>query len=412
MAISSSILPTGCTFCTRRVMRTLQLAKAAVAAALLIGLVNLAGFGRGGALSPPAIDQVTLINVPEGTLKCDWQQGDPVAYVVKPNRGHDYDSGHWFHIAEAFVGRHGDLMPGFGSIYGDVYVLAPSPAWFKGLTLTTCLLVALGLTAGGAERVIFIPPPFQLQTQSDLGRLILPPTATQLILDNSQQPKPFRLVQSKAGSDGEEVCVKMQDGAVGSFGKHREFWFSKAGSLESLRSAIDNYCPRGEGEVKVEAGDLCRVLIYDRDKSRRFRKLHQLKSDLAQLHPGWAVDVLVHSDERHPCDLAQELRTTSMLVTPHGFQNVALMLLLPPGARVLEVYPYKYYKPGYGPLAAPLDLDYRYAMSPPTSVLQRLLAPFPEKVCMRWYWCRSLARSGNVVAPADWGTALEYLPPS
>lgn len=64
----------------------------------------------------------------------------------------------------------------------------------------------------------------------------------------------------------------------------------------------------------------------------------------------WEISVLMHSSERSPCELAHMLNDVDVLVTPHGFQSM-LLLFLPRPALLFEVFPYRYWKRGYGPLS-------------------------------------------------------------
>lgn len=56
----------------------------------------------------------------------------------------------------------------------------------------------------------------------------------------------------------------------------------------------------------------------------------------------------MHSGSRSPCMLAHHLSDADILVTPHGFQSM-LLLFLPRPALIFEIFPYRYYKRGYGP---------------------------------------------------------------
>jgi hypothetical protein len=58
--------------------------------------------------------------------------------------------------------------------------------------------------------------------------------------------------------------------------------------------------------------------------------------------------VIMHSNSRSPCTLAHMVNNADVLVTPHGFQSM-LLLFLPRPALVFEIFPYRYYKRGYGP---------------------------------------------------------------
>jgi hypothetical protein len=62
----------------------------------------------------------------------------------------------------------------------------------------------------------------------------------------------------------------------------------------------------------------------------------------------FSVQVLMHSSGRSPCMLAHHLADADLLVTPHGFQSM-LLLFLPRPALIFEIFPYRYYKRGYGP---------------------------------------------------------------
>ena len=49
-----------------------------------------------------------------------------------------------------------------------------------------------------------------------------------------------------------------------------------------------------------------------------------------------------------------------------------LLLFLPPGATILEVFPYKYWKEGYAPLAEEWGVRHELIMSRPVSWAKRL----------------------------------------
>ena len=55
------------------------------------------------------------------------------------------------------------------------------------------------------------------------------------------------------------------------------------------------------------------------------------------------------TQDRSVCDIAHRLSDCDVLLTPHGFQSM-LLLFLPRPALLFEVFPYRYYKRGYGPL--------------------------------------------------------------
>ncbi len=105
----------------------------------------------------------------------------------------------------------------------------------------------------------------------------------------------------------------------------------------------------------------------------------------------------MHTRDRSPCALAHELRGVDVLLTPHGFQSM-LLLLLPRPALLFEVFPYRYYKRGYGPLGGEYGVLHAGAMSPPLAWHRRLaLAALPSRLCMLSKFCRNYARGDDVL---------------
>lgn len=142
-----------------------------------------------------------------------------------------------------------------------------------------------------------------------------------------------------------------------------------------------------------------KAVIYQRDISR---KLSNQDEAIALMRSGgfaeelWEIQVLMHAPDRAPCDLAHALSNVDLLLTPHGFQSM-LLLFLPRPAVLFEVFPYRYYKRGYGPLSAEYGVIHGGVMSPPlTWHHQALLSLISTSTCMSSKWCRGYARSSDV----------------
>lgn len=72
-----------------------------------------------------------------------------------------------------------------------------------------------------------------------------------------------------------------------------------------------------------------------------------------------------------------------------------LGLFMRPGSLLFEVFPHKYYKVGYQPMAVGLGVRHAYSMSE----ARLLLVGFEQlttEMCMQWYPCRWYARLSNV----------------
>lgn len=105
----------------------------------------------------------------------------------------------------------------------------------------------------------------------------------------------------------------------------------------------------------------------------------------------------MHSKSRSPCELAHILQDADVLLTPHGFQSM-LLLFLPRPSLLFEVFPYRYYKRGYGPFGKEYGIVHGGVMSPATLwhtefFLQYVTTSF----CMSSKFCRGYARNQDVM---------------
>ncbi|CAM9997549.1 unnamed protein product, partial [Choristocarpus tenellus] len=180
------------------------------------------------------------------------------------------------------------------------------------------------------------------------------------------------------------ACARFA-GEFGAAPVERGYWF-KGESVEGARGRIDALCgspyrerqeawasgKRGAGAgagaaSREESIQQRRLVVYQRDKDRRILNMEGIVEGLrSRLGPQWDVSVIIHDNMYEPCWLYSELMDTDLLLTPHGFQSM-LLLFLPIGATILEVFPYKYWKAGYAPLATEWWVRYEYIMSHPVT---------------------------------------------
>jgi hypothetical protein len=102
-------------------------------------------------------------------------------------------------------------------------------------------------------------------------------------------------------------------------------------------------------------------------------------------------------NRRHPCELLAKLRDADVLLTPHGFQTV-LLVFMPQGSAVFEIFPYKYWKDGYRPLANEYGLFHGWSQNHRATSAQRnlMLSFISQTACMQWARCREFARRDDV----------------
>eukprot|EP00904_Undaria_pinnatifida_P004501 jgi/Undpi1/14051/HiC_scaffold_9.g03702.m1 len=235
----------------------------------------------------------------------------------------------------------------------------------------------------------------------------------------------FSLSSAASGSRRRPCACARYIGEFGAAPVERGYWF-KEEKVENTRARIDALCgdiyrrrwQGGSAEAGTEAerggplsnsgggggvggnGDNSRgrkLVIYQRDNDRRLLGLDGNVAVFRELlGVNWQVVPIVHDNAHEPCWLYSQLMDADMLLTPHGFQSM-LLLFLPPGATILEVFPYKYWKEGYAPLANEWGVRHEYIMSRPVSWAKRLALFFvPLEVEPR---CRR--SSGGSPPPAD-----------
>ena len=136
------------------------------------------------------------------------------------------------------------------------------------------------------------------------------------------------------------------------------------------------------------------ILIMHRLSSRVIANLDSevlptLKKKLARFEDDWDIRIVKHDNHRSPCSLMLMLHDSDVLLTAHGFQvylNVTfcailmlsnlqsmLLLFLPRPSLLFEVYPYKYFKRAYSPLAQEYGVMHANVMSPPVSAWNSIL---------------------------------------
>jgi hypothetical protein len=164
-----------------------------------------------------------------------------------------------------------------------------------------------------------------------------------------------------------------------------------------------------------------RLVLYQRNRDRRLRDAdvamarleHRLQGGMGPLNatsrtrlrkrqpgstPGrWKVITTNHDESRHPCEVLSLLRNADVLLTPHGFQSI-LLLFMPQGSAIFEIFPYKYWKEGYRPFANEYGLFHGWSQNNRATTMLRnfLLSFISQEMCMMWGKCREFARHDDV----------------
>ena len=354
---------------------------------------------------------------------CIWNNNDPVIYNMRTKLGVGYEGGHWFHMAENFMVQHSILRhDGMLTNASNVYYNFDKDGFIKELNGVTKMIVSLGtigtlLMKEKIANYIY----FNSKKDQDIASTLqygqtftikINKIKEHLIEDLSPSidtDKRFVMNLDKSNNNNNDICVKSM-GSIG--GKwptpQRGHWFPNPGDIETFRNKIRLLCPLSVPR-KLE-DQKYKLVIYQRDLSRKLaNEVEAIALLKEKLGNKWDIQVLMHSKDRSPCALSMLLHDADVLVTPHGFQSM-LLLFLPRPAIIFEVFPYRYYKRGYGPFSNEYGVIHGGVMSPATSTINKvLLSLIPSDKCILSKQCRGYARNSDVLLTSHGVNKLSFL---
>lgn len=346
--------------------------------------------------------------------KCHWTPSDPIFYNIHTKLGVNYDGGHWFHMAENIMTMHSVLRAQNRLANAStVYFNFDEKDFASNLNGMTRFITYLGIVAPGV-------PVRSLRFFSD-QRLWHTASGESVKYDQRQHhghadqwlslssdiPNSDRFVKlspvpaSSAPSGPSEaptgdICIK-HGGQIG--GKwptiQRGHWFPNSGDVDSFRAKIQSVCSTGAART---ASNRRKLVIYQRDLSRKLLNqapaIDMLRSTLSG---DWDIQVVMHVSSRSPCALYELLQDADVLLTPHGFQSM-LLILMAPGKLLFEVFPYRYYKPAYSPFGREFGVHHGGVMSEGTSWFAEHVLPYTTTAtCMVIKQCRVHSRDQDVM---------------
>eukprot|EP01039_Chlorochromonas_danica_P009398 gene9398-10381_t len=363
------------------------------------------------------------------SVRCHWTVNDPVVFNIRTKLGVNYDGGHWFHMAENILTMHSMLRAqGRLANSSQVFFNFDTPEFSTNLNGMTRFITYLGLVSSqsplrrmwyGYKEVLWqqlrVPGDSLLFSDERLFRVDSVEKKDQWIALGSEpkdrfvqlggagydvhQKQPQTLGKEKKAAKDSKVCVQY-GGTIGGRWPtiQRGHWFPHKGDVEELRAKIRAVCPISP-QVKAEKKKPYKLVLYQRDLSRKLLNQEEaLKMIREKLSPEqWQIEVVMHLSSRSPCHLHEILHDTDVLLTPHGFQSM-LLIFLPPGKLLFEVFPYKYYKPAYSPFSKEFGVYHGGVMSVGTSWLSKYVFPFvTTQACMQMKQCRVYSRDQDVI---------------
>ena len=359
----------------------------------------------------------------------------PALFSLKTKLGVSYDGSHWFHMAENFMAQHSALRAsGGGTNRSTIYFNFDEAGFVKKLNGVTKLMVALAVLQRKqsspvemtlhfvhyplassklrAGEVVQLPQAADMVDAQTVNLSADTPTASRFIISSDGQVQQDLSRQSKSGVIA--VCA-VYHGSVGGVWPtpQRGHWFPRRGDVDNFRSKIRAMCPPEPATQHVAPNPFKkrRLVIYQRDISRKLFNEEEALALLKDAFPPaqWDITVLMHERDASPCILAHKLNGVDVLLTPHGFQSM-LLLFLPRPSVLFEVFPYRYYKRGYGPLSMEYGIIHGGVMSPALSWDRKLLLKLvTTEWCMLSKTCRNYARGDDVLLTKHGVNVLQQL---
>jgi len=318
-----------------------------------------------------------------------------------------FHSNHWFHNGEYFLSMHSSQALASVVSHGDsLIVLANEVKFVKKLTAASAFLLFLALSPDGSAKRLEVHEPTYLSVRVDAaGRKwgSFSSYGPGFIYDRHQQffSTPAFGERTLGHSSKTCNCGKLVD-FVGRSPTKSSQWFKSNFEAQAMRSKIESICPQSTGKNSSSTHTL---IVYQRNDNRKFRDMEglveALRQQLHQQQQKWQVKAVTHSEDLQPCELYALFADCDLLLSTHGFQNTALMFLRP-GATLVEIFPFKYWKNSYVDLAAKFGVVHAWAQNQaPTSMSRFILHLVPQSWCMSSNRCRTLARGDDVLMPPD-----------
>jgi len=140
-----------------------------------------------------------------------------------------------------------------------------------------------------------------------------------------------------------------------------------------------------------------KMVVYQRDEDRMFLYFEYMLKTIKSNLPKWTIEIMFHVETLEPCMLKSSLQDADIFLTTHGFQSMSV-LFMKKGSLIMEVFPFRYWKEGYKPLAEEYGVHHRWMQSQgPVSPSHYLLYLFSQKQCMRSHWCRDFSRNEDII---------------
>lgn len=341
--------------------------------------------------------------------------------VAIPQSMNHFHGDHWYHIGEHFFGRRNELSTicHLCAECTNLILMTHCPFLHIMMTSLTLFLAYLSFQCPGLQQIQLVKPVGSMplvQINTTVTFAGYNTRSFSFVNISEQVYHKHDLLKSKdAESYAGFYALSMDTTPIST-----AVWFNRSEEAFTLRQRLSTLCSRHKKDNHLDmSAKKHHLLIYERDQNRRLTNLNSIVNIVATdgiLSELWENTVMKHDDNRMPCDLYQTFQRVDVLVTTHGFQLtgtfylskllsfqivilslfllIIAVIFLRPDTLVVEIFPYKYFKPSYFPLYSALDLKHLWFQS--ARVSSRYLQGMSLEACMKNKACRSFARHQDI----------------
>ena len=355
----------------------------------------------------------------EGEKKIDVSGVDDKKFIIKLSKprkakvGGTFKGNHWFHMAEYYLSQVRRFDHRTRNVSNATfYVVASEYKMFNFISEMGMFLLSLAFTNGDPYELILVHPSSLPSLEHSLDNHMKGNHTSFASKGPMYSYSPF-LKQASNLQGGLRFLSRSKDyacicgeylGEVGEEPVDRNKWFNDEHEANDMRDKINKFCGgyvHTDKIEKVHRNIGKHLSIYQRDLDRRILNIKAVKEQISKsldmyAKSDWTIEIVRHNELISPCRLYQQLLDTDVYLTTHGFQSL-LLLFLPNGSRIIELFNYKYWKIGYTPLALDYGIQHNWLQNTrPTSWSRVMLYIVDQDWCMNNHLCRRVARTDDI----------------
>lgn len=356
------------------------------------------------------------------SIRCSSNVNALLYVLAKPQS--KFHSHHWFHLGEYYISQIENIssnVSNYSNQLENIFIAVNNERFLIDISPMSIFLLSLAFCKNTKKVTILYPK--RISSSSNYSNSLIKSSNTNLIyyyINTTNYEFQFKTQNAVHKSFGKSTieCAKYM-GTYGYKPVQSDRWFLNIDNVNKFRESLSLMCPieinplpqslvtshlypynsANTSDLLVSSKQLKKnkLLVYQRDLNRQFSNFNDVLSQLnGALGSQWAIDVLNHNEQIHPCVYYKALQETDIFLTTHGFQSIGIIFMRP-GSVIFEVFPYKYFKPSYSRLSPQFGVKHQWVQNQNSQSWSRYYLRFiSQDTCMKNKRCRSHARGDNV----------------